>query len=193
MRKVRSYAPLILCAAAALAGCGNMNNVNWDWWKKPKEPAKNSSQSSAQDPNLTIKPAEALRLRDENKTLHDQLQELQVRDQQLADQLKQTTVLYEGQLKVIDALKDAPGERDNYKKQVDELKAEIARLRQEISRLKTGEVPPAGQPNLLPPAQTLPAQVVPLPAAPPPLPPAVIPPVQVVPATPNSSSAPGFD
>jgi cell division protein FtsB len=185
MKKARPYCLWVLCAAAALAGCGSQNQKwDWDWWKKPKEPPKTTVHSPATDPNLEVKPAEALRLKDENKTLRDQLQELQVRDQQLADQLKQTKILYEGQVNMIDALKDAPGERDKYKKQVEDLKAENDRLRQEITRLKTGEAPAASQPASVAPAPVVSVEVVP--------------PVRLVPATvpttaPSTSPVPGFD
>jgi hypothetical protein len=203
MRMVHTLSASVLCAAAVLAGCGK---TDWDWWKKPKD----SPKASAKDANQEISPQEAVRLRDDNKTLRDQLADLQARDQQLSEELRQTKILYEGQLNVTETLKKAPDERDKALAQAKDLKAENELLRQEILVLKgggalptsrpapaaTAPTQPAPPPASIQPAQTAPAQTLPEPIVVPavPLVPAATPAPSPTPAPPRIPvSMPGYD
>jgi len=150
MRLIHAVFAFWLCAAAALAGCQKM-----DWWKKADAaPAR----SEAPDPNLVLTPEQVAELRNENTLLKAQLEDAQVRDRQLAEQVKELRFLDDQQQKQIKYLAEAPGERDRFKAQVEELKAENQLLRERIRLLQGGApAPPAPADATQPTATSAPA------------------------------------
>ena len=142
MRKARAIVPWVLWVAAVSAGC-----QKWEWWKNPDS---GPSQSAAKDPNRELKPGELAALRSENAILHEQLQEMKIREGQLSKDVAELRFLCNQQIKQIQTLAEAPVERDRARSQVEELKAENERLREELRRLSGGAGPAASQPAVQP-------------------------------------------
>ncbi len=71
----------------------------------------------------------------ENKASADRIQELQNRDKTLSAELSKLQFTCAQQAKALDALKSLPEERDQYKKQADELSQRVDDLQAELAKV----------------------------------------------------------
>jgi len=135
MRRVACLTAWVMLAAGFGAGC---QKTEWNWFQRPRPAPAPTSAPAAEKP---ISPEEAATLRSENAALRGQLDEMKIRSARLEREINDLQVLVSGHDKTIQALADAPAQRDTYKRQVDDLRGENERLRAEVRRL--GGTPPA--------------------------------------------------
>ncbi|HUT60031.1 MAG TPA: hypothetical protein VNA25_19470 [Phycisphaerae bacterium] len=147
---------LAWAAAIVLPACAGCANVNLEWWKKPSSQSQPEPSAEAQPGEPATGPADDLAsLKAENEILRSELDELRVRERRLAEQLKDLKFLNAQQLKQIEALADAPEQRDQYKAKAEQLEQELKRLKDQLSLLKYGRV--FSEPSSQPATSTAPA------------------------------------
>ncbi len=117
-----------IALALAAPGCKNGSAT---WWKKKKPPA----DTAAVEPALTPAEQEIERLREENRTLGERLTEVQNREKLLAKKVKQLELISSQRGKQLDAVGDAPLERDQYKARCERLEKHVKELSDQLSAL----------------------------------------------------------
>ena len=128
---------VLLVVAAGYGGC--------------KFPAKDTD--SAQPPGPPVQAARNKRitqLEDELYERDKQIEELRIRVDLLAEQAKKLEFLNEQLQKQLEAVGDAPRQRDRYRQQAAEKQLEIDRLRSQIRQLKHALGLPTSQPTSAP-------------------------------------------
>ena len=123
----------ILLAAGALfaPGCKDPN-FKWDWWKKDKPPEEGAA---AADEDATPEERELERLREESRSLKERLTEDQNRSALLARKVKQQELISTQLRKQLEAVGDAPLERDRCKVKCIRLEQHIKELENQLAEL----------------------------------------------------------
>ena len=121
MLKTMARRVCILLAAAALFAPG-CKDQDFNWWKK-------SPGEAGADEAPTPQQREIERLREENRGLNERLTEGKNRSALLAKKVKQQEFINDQLRRQLQAVGDAPLQRDNYK-------ARCARLEQHIEELE---------------------------------------------------------
>jgi len=122
---------IVTCLCIALPTVGGCNS--WRAWRRPASPA------APQDEPIDRPGAsdtENASLKSRNIILEARLSELQAREERLAAEVNRLRFLVRQQAKQIDALADAPEQRDIYKKRYESLLKKVARLSRQIDELE---------------------------------------------------------
>lgn len=138
-------AAILACLLASLLAAGGCGKTGWKWPRRASE--------QAPDTGATTQPAEPPRtreqlekdvvtLRAEKKILEGRLEELTVRQNALAERMRELQFIKKQQDLQIEALKDAAKTRDKLQARVNELTLDVVRLKSMIETLK-GEKPGA--------------------------------------------------
>ena len=140
---------LTWAAVVVLPACIGCVKVSGEWWKQPSSRNEAKPADEAQQDQPTTSPADELAaVKADNEILHSQINELRVRERRLSDQLRELKFINAQQTKQIEALADAPEQRDKYKRKAEQLEEEAKRLRDQLSLLKYVRVfsSPSSQP-----------------------------------------------
>jgi len=121
---------LAVAVALFAPGCKD-NKLNWDWWNKKPPDGDRAAGAAADAPaDATPEEREIERLREETRTLTERLKEVTDREDRLAKKVKQQEFINDQLRKQLQAVGDAPLERD-------QCKARCIRLEQHIKELET--------------------------------------------------------
>jgi len=132
----------ILLLATVLSGCEHFRRDEPDPAPAPSAPAP--------DDHLTEAEREVARLAEENRGLNERMGELRNRCDLLADKARDLQFANEQLRKQLDAVGDAPRQRDAYKAKALRMELEIERLKARIAELEQLLAPPATRPATRP-------------------------------------------
>ena len=112
--------------------------AKWRWGKSDTPPSSPTTNPAKEDPQAQVKTLkeELATVKGRNLILAARLEEQLAREQRLSDQVNKLRFLNTQQQMQIEALSDAPAQRDASRERADQLTRQVAELKQRIEELQ---------------------------------------------------------